>query len=235
MSIKVLLAKPLKRVQLTCFFFITLLLGTNIVSAKDKDIEIKTTSHGYYFEVGNLKPGDWMPRDITILNQGKQDFRYTAQIGKKKSVKGLFEELDLLVKKNSDILFEGKLKDFEAFTPRKLAKGSSEQLFFQVSMPYNLGNAFQDSSAEVEIIFLAEALTDPSDPPGDGEPSDESNDEGAKPGDSKDNIVINPEMTKNLLPNTATNTYNLLLIGGLLLGTGSVLILVFYRRIRSER
>ncbi|MDA6082827.1 hypothetical protein OSJ97_25130, partial [Escherichia coli] len=86
------------------------------------------------------------------LNQGKQDFRYTAQIGKKKSVKGLFEELDFLVKKDSDILFDGKLKDFEGFTPRKLAKGSSEQLFFQVSMPYELGNAFQESSAEVEII-----------------------------------------------------------------------------------
>lgn len=234
MKSKNLLAQPIK-VSILVFLLCFLIINNKTAKADEKELDINTNINGYFFEVGNIKPGDWMPRDITILNQGKQDFRYTAQIGKKKSVKGLFEELDLLVKKDSDILFEGKLKDFEGFTPRKLAKGNSEKLFFQVSMPYNLGNAFQDSSAEVEIIFLAEALTDPTDPPGDGEPSDESNDEGAKPGDSKDNIVINPEMTENLLPNTATNTYNLLLIGGLLLGTGSVLILVFYRRIRSER
>ncbi|RYI25793.1 LPXTG cell wall anchor domain-containing protein [Bacillus infantis] len=320
MSTKKLLAKPKALFILT--LLILIIFPHNQVQAEDKEIDIVTNPSGYFFKVGNLKPGDWMPRDITISNNGKQDFKYTSIIGKKKSVKGLFEELELLVKKDSATLYEGKMKDFEGFTPRPLKKDQSETLFFQVTMPYDLGNAFQDSSAEVEILFVAEALDGDEDPPGgdnpgdgdppgggeppdDGEPPGEDNpgdgedpgednpgedpgdnpgdehppgednpddgDNGEDPGDGEtedpgednpsedpnddsgdpsdnpdepasgnpgsnpgDGITVTPEIRENILPDTATNTYNFMLLGGILLGAGGILLAVRYHRIRKD-
>jgi LPXTG-motif cell wall-anchored protein len=317
MSTKKLLAKPKALFILT--LLILIIFPHNQVQAEDKEIDIVTNPSGYFFKVGNLKPGDWMPRDITISNNGKQDFKYTSIIGKKKSVKGLFEELELLVKKEGTTLYEGKMKDFEGFTPRPLNKGQSETLYFQVTMPYELGNAFQDSFAEVEILFVAEALDGGGDPPGsenppgdgdppdDGEPPGEDDpgdsedpgednpgedpgdnpgnedptgednqdggDNGENPGDGDsedpeddnpsedpgddsgdpsdnpdepasgnpgsdpddgDGITVTPEIRENILPDTATNTYNYMLLGGLLLGAGGILLAVRYRRIRKD-
>ncbi|TYS62039.1 LPXTG cell wall anchor domain-containing protein [Bacillus infantis] len=305
MSNLTLLAKP--KALFILILLILIIFPHNQVQAEDKEINIVTNPSGYFFKVGNLKPGDWMPRDITISNNGKQDFKYTAIIGKKKSVKGLFEELELQVKKDSTTLYEGKMKDFEGFTPRPLKKGQSETLFFQVTMPYDLGNAFQDSSAEVEILFVAEALNgsgDPpggGDPPGDGDPpgggdtpddgdppgedpgenpgdedppgednpdggdngedpgdgetedpgednpSEDPNDDSGDPSDNPDEpasgnpgsnpgdgITVTPEIRENILPDTATNTYNFMLLGGILLGAGGILLAVRYHRIRKD-
>jgi LPXTG-motif cell wall-anchored protein len=314
MTTPTLLVKP--KALFILILLILIIIPYSQVQAEEKEIDIITNPSGYSFKVGNLKPGDWMPRDIMISNNGKQDFKYTSIIGKKKSVKGLFEELELLVKKDSTTLYEGKMKDFEGFTPRPLKKGQSETLFLQVTMPYELGNAFQDSSAEVEILFIAEALDgggDPpgeGDPPGDGDPPGEDNpgaDPGDNPGDEDppgednqdggdnedppgednqdggdngedsgdgdsedpeddnpsedpgddsgdpsdnpdepasgnpgsdpddgDGITVTPEIRENILPDTATNTYNYMLLGGLLLGAGGILLAVRYRRIRKD-
>jgi LPXTG-motif cell wall-anchored protein len=303
--LKLKLAKP-KAIFLILTLFILTLYPTLKAFAEEKEIDINTNLNGYFFNVGELKPGDWMPRDITIINNGQKNFKYTSIIGKKKSVKGLFEELEILVKKDSATLYEGKMKDFEGFKPRPLKKGQSETLFFQVTMPYELGNAFQDSSAEVEILFVAEALDgggDPpgdSDPPGDGDPPDDGDppgednpgedpgdnpgdedppgednpddgdngedpgegdsedpgddnssedpgDDGNEPGDNPDEpasgnpgsdpgdgITVTPEIRENILPDTATNTYNFMLLGGVLLGAGGILLAVRYRRIRKD-
>jgi len=235
MKIKSLLAKPIK---LLLFFILLYLLvfGNATVIAQEEDIDINTNlenSNRYLFKVEDLKPGDWMPRNITIKNDGKQDFKYTSNIGKSKTIKGLFEELELEVKKDTNMLYEGKLKDFKGFSPRELAKGTEETLFFQVTMPAHLGNEFQNSAAEVEIIFLAEATGDPgvdNDTPGSGDNNSGGGTNNSPP--STDATVI-PEKV-NKLPNTATNNYNLLLIGALFLGSGSVILLWRYRRLRSE-
>lgn len=274
----------------TLFFF--MFAGQINTSAAKKELDINTNPNGYFFKVGNLKPGDWMPRDITILNEGTQDFRYMATLGKKKSVKGLLEELDLIVKKDEKVLYEGKMDDFKGFTPRNLEMGGSETLFFQVTMPYDLGNAFQNAEAEVEILFVAEALGEPGDgdppgppgeenppggenppnnenppdetnPPEEDHPSDETNPPGKEdPSDNQtpssdgesqednteevtaeetdvvntdDKIIVSPEMTENLLPNTAINTYNILLIGAVLLGCGSILFVLYFRRLHRDQ
>ncbi|MGV2940368.1 LPXTG cell wall anchor domain-containing protein [Mesobacillus sp. LC4] len=207
-------------------------------SASEKEIDINTIPNGYLFNVSNIKPGDWMSRDLVIKNDGKQNFKYTAQVGETKSYKGLFEELLLLVKKDSVVLFDGKLKDFKGLNPRVLSKGSQETLFFQVTMPYELGNEFQGSAAEAEIIFYAEGITntppsceeDPSQV-GCEEPSGETPEDPKTP-DVTDVVVIPKDV--NRLPNTATNNYNLLLVGGVLLGGGSVLLLLNRRRNRRD-
>ncbi|MCS0669745.1 CalY family protein [Cytobacillus firmus] len=236
MKVKSLLAKPIKIFIIYSFVFL-IVFGNKTAIALDKEIDINTNldnSNRYLFKVENLKPGDWMPRNITIKNDGNQDFKYTSNIGKSKSIKGLFEALELEVKKDTKMLYEGKLKDFKGFSPRELAKGTEETLFFQVTMPEHLGNEFQNSAAEVEIIFLAEATGDPgtdNETPGSGDNNNSGGGTNNSP-PSTDATVI-PEKV-NKLPNTATNNYNLLLIGALFLGAGSVILLWRYRRLRSE-
>ncbi|MBG9449550.1 hypothetical protein ABE67_09545 [Cytobacillus firmus] len=236
MKVKSLLAKPIK-IFFICSFVFFIVFGNGTAIAVDNDIDINTnleSSNRYLFEVKNLKPGDWMPRNITIKNDGKQNFKYTSKIGKSKSIKGLFEELELEVKKDTKMLYKGKLKDFTGFSPRELAKGTEETLFFQVTMPELLGNDFQNSAAEVEITFLAEATGDPgtgNETPGSGDNNNSGGGTNNLP-PSTDATVI-PEKV-NKLPNTATNNYNLLLIGALFLGAGSVILLWRYRRLRSE-
>lgn len=217
-----------------------ILLPISTATASEKEIDINTIPNGYLFNVSNIKPGDWISRDLVIKNYGKQDFKYTAQVGETKSYKDLFEELLLLVKKDTYVLFDGKLKDFKGLNPRVLSKGSEETLFFQVKMPYELGNEFQGSAAEAEIIFYAEGITntppsceeDPTQVGCEQLPGDTPSDPNTEVPDVKDVVVIPKDV--NRLPNTATNNYNLLLVGGVLLGGGSVLLLLNRRRSRRD-
>lgn len=232
MKCKGMLAKPIKTFSLFIFVYL-IVLGNTSSKAEEKDLDINTNSNEFLFEVKNLKPGDWMPRNITIRNDGNQDFKYTSNIGKSKSIKGLFEELELEVKKDTKMLYEGKLKDFKGFSPRELAKGTEETLFFQVTMPEHLGNEFQNSAAEVEIIFLAEATGEPrtdNETPGSG---DNNSGGGTNTSPPATDATVIPEKV-NKLPNTATNNYNSLFIGALFIGAGSVILLWRYRRLRSE-
>lgn len=276
------LSKHIKIIFLTFFIFLTTMsLNISSVTAAEKEIDINTIPNGYLFKVENIKPGDWISRDFVIKNEGRQDFKYTAMVGETKSVKGLFEELKLLVKKDTFVLFDGKLKDFKGLDPRVLPKESQETLFFQVKMPYELGNEFQASAAEAEIIFYAEGIRntppsceeDPSQvgceqPPSCEEdptqagceqpPSCEEDPNQAgceetgvtpeKPGDNNGNpgaggkptepepdvtdVIVIPKDV-NSLPNTATNNYNFILVGGILFVFGNLLYLIQYRRRRQ--
>jgi len=220
------LAKPwgLKFFILIIFLYM-LFVSANLIAADEKEIDINTDGNGFLFKVDNLKPGDWMPRNITISNDGIQDFKYIAQIGKSESTKNLFEELELLVEKDGNTLFEGKLKDFTGFSPRELASGTSETLFFEVTMPTHLGNEFQGSTAEVEIIFLAEGIESTTTPP-------EDNNKGETPKEDSD-AVINPEIVDKL-PSTATNNFNILIIGAGLISIGCILLLLWSRKLRRQ-
>src|SRR5690606_24251164 len=100
---KSFLAKPWGyKFFILIIFLYMLFVSANIIAADDKEIDINTDGNGFLFKVDNLKPGDWMPRKITISNDGVQDFKYIAQIGKTESTKNLFEELELLVQKGDE-------------------------------------------------------------------------------------------------------------------------------------
>jgi LPXTG-motif cell wall-anchored protein len=202
---------------------ILLIIFFNLTTVQaERNIDINTLQHGYSFEVSNLKPGDWIPRDITVTNDGQFDFKYTVRLGKTNSIKGLLEELDFLISNGSVILYEGKVEGFKGLPPRELSAGSKEDLFFQVTMPYELGNEFQGSSAELEIIFLAEGKEDNTviQPDPEKEPPETD-------------AVVTPEIV-NKLPNTATINYNLLFIGGLLICLGGTMSYLLFRRKRYD-
>ncbi len=198
----------------TTLLFLLFPIGSLTVLAEEqKEIDIGTNvepaPNNYFFNVRNIKPGDWMPRNIEIRNDGKRDFKYTVAAEKVSSVKGLYEQLDLLVKNGETVLFDDKLPKFEGLTPRSLSRGHSETLFFQVSIPYELDNNFQGSAAEVKLIFLAEGINNPG---GGGDTPEDDDDTpgggGNTPGDDGDIPEDDGETPKNGDTPNGDNTPN---------------------------
>ncbi|WP_090988714.1 LPXTG cell wall anchor domain-containing protein [Bacillus sp. OV322] len=241
---KRLLAKPVLIVA--ALLVIYSFIYPSVSEASEQEIDIATSPDQFLFKVGNLKPGDWMPREITISNEGKRDFNYYSFVEKKHSEKELFENLTLSVQdKNNHFLYKGKLADFKGFPPRFLKSGKSETLLFTVKMPDELGNEFQGSAAAALFKFYAEepdSVVTP--PPGDnndpGTPPDQTGSNPGQPGSipeqpqNADTKHTDHNQTGEKLPDTATDTYNILLAGVFLTLSGGTL-LILQKRKKRER
>lgn len=170
-----------------------------------QEIDIATSPEKVLFNISNFKPGDWAERQLTIRNLGKQDFKYLSSIKLKEGSKKFYNELLLKISDENNILFEGKMKDFNKLDPRFIAKNDSEQLFFKVVVPEELGNEFQGLSCEVVFKFYVEGTLGGTIP------------------------VDGPK-----LPETGTNMFNILVAGAVLVLTGSILQFYIKRRHRLE-
>ena len=119
--------------------------------------------------------------------------------------------------------------------PKPLKKGVTDSLFFQVEMPYELGNEFQQTSAYFEIIIVAAANT--STTPEDSDDPVKQPDSNVKPtpvnpGTNDTQLPVASQGPK--LPNTATNLY-LLLTVGLILTTVGLTIIYVNKRLSNKR
>jgi LPXTG-motif cell wall-anchored protein len=176
---------------------ITLLIPLTSAAEDDKEIlDIATAPSSILMDVTDMKPGDYLKRDLTVINKGEKDFTYTFSNEFIDGSTKLYNEFLLIVKDSQGTLFDGKLMDFEKLDPRKLNSGESEVLTFYVEMPYELGNEYQGLSTKFQFTLYVE-----------GE------DGGAIPVDKE-------------LPNTATQMYNFLTIGIILLLGGSILYFI---------
>ncbi|KAA0548334.1 cell wall protein [Bacillus sp. BGMRC 2118] len=133
--------------------FITSVGTTRAETTQLPEVDISTSPHKVLFNVGNMKPGDWATRTITVNNKGKQDFKYTMSVNMKSGSKKLFDEFMLKVSDKDRELYNGKLADFKGFESRTLYQSKSEDLTFQVDFPSHLGNEFQGLATEVEFKF----------------------------------------------------------------------------------
>lgn len=171
-----------------------------------QEIDIATSPEKILFNVTNLKPGDWAERTFTIINNGKQDFKYLSSSNLKEGSKEFYNELLLKVSDKDKVLFDGKMNDFNKFDPRFIAKNGSEQLFFKVVVPEELGNEFQGLEAEVEFKFYVEGTLG-----------------GVLPADG-------PK-----LPNTGTDMFNILVAGAVLVLSGTILQFVLVLRRKTAK
>jgi len=194
------MGKKLRKLLFGLSFLIALMLTLTVpVSAKEeeesvKEIDIMLTPEKVIFDLDNLKPGDWAERTVTITNSGKKDFNYIVS-GKRKSGSELFyRALQLVIKGPSGELFNGYLSEFKKLSPSEIVSGESETLTFIVKVPENLGNAYQGLKTEVEFKFYAEGTMG-----------------GVLP-------IDGPK-----LPTTATDYFNLLAAGGVMVGGGFLL------------
>ncbi|WP_175384345.1 TasA family protein [Bacillus sp. FJAT-27225] len=177
-----------------------------------KEIDITTVPEEFLVQVENFKPGDWVVRELKVLNSGKMDFYYSFENSFLKGSEKLYNELLLKVTSEKTTLFNGKLKDFKELNPNFLAKGKTEILTMTVEMPFELGNEYQGLGTEFLFKLYATGEEDIVIPPGD------------KPtGPSK---PVGPGGNSLPLPNTATGMFSLLAIGiGLVTAGGYLYIL----------
>ncbi|MFG6118821.1 MULTISPECIES: LPXTG cell wall anchor domain-containing protein [Thalassobacillus] len=143
-----------------------------------KEIDISTSPKNVLFNTDNIKPGDTITREITIKNNGLQDFRYLFTSEFSKGSKMFYDALLLTVKDKENILFDGMLKDFKELEPRPLLHGTFETLELRVEMPYELGNEYQGLNAKVSFKFYADGkITDKPDEENPESPGDKDNQE----------------------------------------------------------
>jgi hypothetical protein len=168
--------------------------------AEDQDIVIQTLPEKEFINLNDMAPGKSETQKITIQNNGRNDFNYSAIFKLNSGSEKLFNVLQLKVLKEDKTLFDGNMKDFTTLDPRKLNSNTHEELTFIVSVPTQIGNDFQGLSSEVEITFIAQSKLD-----------------GVIAGDS-------------ILPNTGTNIFNYLMIGIALIISGWILQSYFLKK-----
>ncbi|MEL3970702.1 TasA family protein [Rossellomorea oryzaecorticis] len=143
-------------------FIAFLIFSPNIYQAEQdhyieqKELDISTSPHKIFFNISNLKPGDKITKQLTVLNKGTQDFTYLFT---NKFITGsgkFYNELRLEVSDNKGSLFKGKLKDFHKLESRELKTSSSEILIFTVEVPFELGNDFQGLNSEFQFKVFVE-------------------------------------------------------------------------------
>lgn len=166
-----------------------------------KEIDIATSPHKVSFDIQNGRPGEIFTKELTVQNNGTKDFSYLAANHFLTGSEKLYNELLLNIKYKNGELFNGKLKDFKKLDPRKLKSNTAENLIFSVEIPLKLGNEFQRLNSEFQFKFYVEGTLG-----------------GILP-------VNGPK-----LPSTATNVFNILATGAVLVLTGSALQFMLKRR-----
>jgi LPXTG-motif cell wall-anchored protein len=186
---------------------IFILLPINVLgSTGNIQLDLSVDPQKVVFDVRNLKPGDSLTREISVFNNGKNDFRYITSSKFKNGSKEFFNQLTLRIEDNSKVIFEGKLHEFEKLAPRMLKSNSNENLYFFVNIPYELNNRFQGLSCIFELKFYAEGTLG-----------------GILPADG-------PK-----LPNTGTSMFNFLVAGTVLVITGTFFQFIIKRRRNIEK
>ncbi|WP_042142622.1 TasA family protein [Paucisalibacillus sp. EB02] len=220
----------------------------SVDSNEKYNIDLSLTPGEVLFNIENMKPGDWAPRDIVVKNNGKLDFEYQMHI-KNEGDDKLYNELLLEIKDAKTTLYSGKLADIDKLSPRFLKVDDSEELQFTIRFPEHLGNEFQGLSVNFQLQFVAEkssAPTEPENPEDPEDPEDPNNPEDDKeqPGGSKDDSgkggkkkdvesvsgVVNNNNSGGQLPDTATNMFNFIIIGVNLLLVGGLIWMISIKR-----
>ncbi|MGP4064535.1 hypothetical protein ACTWPF_06390 [Oceanobacillus sp. M65] len=189
-----------------------------------KELDIQLTPNDYLFQVPNMKPGDWAPRDLKISNDGRQDFSYHVELANTTEEEKLFNELIIEVADEDEQLYKGNLPNF-AIPDRSLDVGEQEELKLTVYFPDHLGNEFQGLETEFVLIFTAEGEEDQQDSISVG--GNVSNGDGNGTSGDKGGAA---------LPNTSTDIFTLLLFGTILLAVGGgILVIRKLRLIKDHR
>ncbi|ARK28921.1 hypothetical protein [Halalkalibacter krulwichiae] len=169
--------------------------------AETNPITISTAPDSILFHIENMKPGDWTERAVTIQNRGAGNFTYNMEIVFKSGSKKLYNEFQLEVRDEKETIFYGKLEDLEGIPKRQLNAEHEEDLLFIIRFPSELGNDFQGLAFHTEFKFNAHQ------------------EEEVVNGGNQIQRPIDREGLRGgfkegyILPVTATNSYNYLLIG----------------------
>lgn len=163
-------SKILNRRSLTLLLLPVVILGMYFVYRKTKNNEIYATdplivtidgvdvTHGPMFELDDMKPGDTYTQCFTVKNASAANFDVEMEGIKTEEEKDFTKVLLFKIydQATSNIIFEGKLKDFFSNSPFDLGSFSEndERIFcFDVHFPDDAGNEFQEAYLLFDIKF----------------------------------------------------------------------------------
>jgi LPXTG-motif cell wall-anchored protein len=169
-------------------------------------IDLTTNPGKVLFDLTNIKPGDSVSRNLSIGNNGNQDFNYIASSKFLSGSEIFYNKLDLIVEDKNGPIYQGKLFEFDKLAPRLLKSKQSENVTFFIKMPMELGNEFQGLDTEFQIKLYVEGTLG-----------------GVLPADG-------PK-----LPNTGSDMFNILVVGALLVLTGSIFQFLIKRRGKLQK
>jgi hypothetical protein len=237
-GVKKIKTVKLSFILLLAFCFLTSLPSLKIEAASgEMSIELKPDR--ILFNTVKLAPGRSIEEVITIQNREKMGFTYESSVNFLEGSKSLFNELTIMIWDTEKLIFKGGLSEFKGYGERKLNSLHGEDLKIQVGMPSHLGNEFQGKRCEFEITFtIKEDILKPEPVPDQDEteptpsPTPEQVVKPQRP--ISDSDLDSKPLKGQILPNTATNIYQLLTVGALLVLLGIATLL--YRRllIRSK-
>ncbi|WP_102026501.1 LPXTG cell wall anchor domain-containing protein [Salirhabdus sp. Marseille-P4669] len=197
-------------------------------SKHEVDIAVETPSGSYLYDVKDMKPGDWMPRTVVVQNNGEKSFDYTTSIHFE-SGEDLFEILQLEISDANGELYNGKLADFEELSLRNLQPGTEEEIHFTVTFPSDASNIYQGLETKFKFVFTAENFDTPID---NGDNGTSDGNEQPVSGDADDTNDKQTDTSKDSsLPDTATNSFNFLMFGAILLAVGGGIYLKKRRKV----
>lgn len=119
-------------------------------------IDLSTTPESQLFKIENMKPGDWLTRELVIRNNSNESLNYDMLAKYVSGSEKLYNQLTLEVLKDDEQIFKGKLSEFTGFTKRTLAESKEETLTFTVEFPPESGNEFQGLQTEMSFQFLTD-------------------------------------------------------------------------------
>lgn len=197
-------------------------LDVNAVSGKSakEEIMIERYPDEAIYQLENMKPGDIAYRTLTIKNNNKRDLFYTMELNNVGDP-ALYNELLLRIMYLDEVVFYGKLKDYEGVVDRPLTAQAEEIIEFDLKFPEELGNEYQGLTAAFRFEFTARTADDESliSTIAKGE------------GDS----LSNPgKGIGSVLPKTATHIFTYLFIGFLLLIIGGLISYLNERKRRLQ-
>jgi LPXTG-motif cell wall-anchored protein len=172
----------------------------------DRNINLTVNPEKVLFDLTNLKPGDTIERKLTIINNGNSDFNYITTSKFLEGSQRFNEKIDLRISDINRVLYEGKLSNFNKLKGRVLDKNTNESLIFSIKIPYELGNEYQGEISKVQFKFYVEGTLG-----------------GVLPADG-------PK-----LPNTGSDMFNILVVGAVLVLTGSTLQFFIKRRNKLDK
>ncbi|WP_043933683.1 hypothetical protein [Bacillus sp. EB01] len=174
-----------------------------VFALSEKEIDIATSPEKVLFNIVNARPGDVYSNTLTVVNSGTENYNYLFSNKFLNGTKKFYNELLLTVSDKNGDLYNGKLMDFEKLNLRPLNAKLSEKLVFSIEVPLELGNEYQGMSSEFEFKFYAEGTLGGLIPP--------------------DDVPLGPIDTPLgpiKLPDTATEAFNFLAAGLIMLTVG---------------
>ena len=180
------------------FFAFSPINGYTEVNSNNK-IHFYVDSKEKLFNITNFKPGDSFEKTLKVTNDEEVNLDYYLNAYYSEGSIELFEELNTMISIDGNVVFKGKIKDFNYEMNQQIPLKNEDVIKILIEIPYELGNEFQGSATEFNIEFLVDI---------DGE--------------------IIP--VGNNLPETATSSFQNLLIGAILVISGISLFMYQSRK-----